>query len=98
MKLSDEDLKFLLSIRSSVLPIRVGSELLLEPYHPNQLARQFGFDEGVLANNLSFTVSPRQKRNMTDLAQMVLTFYRHDTGAKFYIPNVYFEGLCTWSY
>ena len=39
MKVSDEDLKFLLSIRSSVLPIRVGSELLLEPYYPNRFAR-----------------------------------------------------------
>ena len=96
MKLSDEDLKFLLSIRSFVLPLRVGSELLLEPYYPNRFARQLGFDQGVPANNLTFTVSLRQKRNMMDLAQTVVTFYRH--GAKFYIPNVYFEGFCTWSY
>jgi len=68
MKLSDEDFKFLLSIRSSVLPIRIGSELLLEPYYPNQFARQFGFDQGVPANTLSFTVSLRQQRNMMDLA------------------------------
>jgi len=35
---------------------------------------------------------------MIDIAQVVATFYKRDTGAKFYIPNVYFEGLCTWSY
>ncbi|KAJ8448608.1 LOW QUALITY PROTEIN: hypothetical protein Cgig2_010495 [Carnegiea gigantea] len=96
MKLSDKDLKFLLSIRSSVLSIRVGSELLMKPYYPNRFPRQFGFDQGVPANNLSFAISLRQKRNMMDLAQAVVTFYRRDTGAKFYIPNVYFEGLCTW--
>ena len=54
MKLSDEDFKFLLSTRSSVLPIRIGSEILLEPYYPNRFARQFGFDQSVPANNLSF--------------------------------------------
>ena len=42
----DGDSKFLLSIRSAVLPIRVGAELLLEPYYPNRFARQFGFDQG----------------------------------------------------
>ncbi|KAJ8445786.1 hypothetical protein Cgig2_000966 [Carnegiea gigantea] len=44
MGLSDEDFKFLLSIRSSVLPVHVGAELFLEPYCPNRFARQFGFD------------------------------------------------------
>jgi len=47
---------------------------------------------------LSFAVSLRQKRNMVDLAQVVATLYRHDTSAKFYIANVYFEGPYTWSY
>jgi len=98
MKLSDEYFKFLLSTRSSVLPIRIGSELLLEPYYPNRFARQFGFDQSVPANNLSFTISLRCQRNMTDLARAVATLYKRDTGAKFFIPNVYFEGLCIWSY
>ncbi|KAJ8430481.1 hypothetical protein Cgig2_021727 [Carnegiea gigantea] len=40
----DGDLKFLLSIQSSVLPVCIGSELLLEPYYPNRFTRQFGFD------------------------------------------------------
>jgi len=35
---------------------------------------------------------------MLDLAREVATLYKRDTGAKFFIPNVYFEGLCTWSY
>ena len=41
MKLSDKDLKFLLSIRSSVVHIRVGSELLLEPIIPIDLLVNF---------------------------------------------------------
>ena len=35
---------------------------------------------------------------MMDLAQVVETLYRRDTSAKSYIPNVYFEELCIWSY
>jgi len=54
MGLPNEDCKFLLSIRSSVFPIRVGAELILEPYYPNRFARQFGFDQGVPSNRLSF--------------------------------------------
>jgi len=54
MGLPDEDSKFLLSIRSSVLPVRVGAELILEPNYPNRFARQFGFNQGVLSNCLSF--------------------------------------------
>jgi len=98
MKLLDEDFKFLLSTRSSVLPIRIGSKLLLEPYYLNRFARQFGFDQSVPANNLSFAASFRQQRSIMELAQTVATLYRCDTGAKFFSPNVYFEGLCTWSY
>ena len=44
MGLLDENFKFLLSIRSSVLPVRVEAELILEPYYPNRFAHQFGFD------------------------------------------------------
>ena len=68
VKISDEDFKFLPSIRSFVLPIRIGSELLLEPYYPNQFTRQFGFHQGVPTNNLSLAVSLRQQRNMMGLA------------------------------
>jgi len=98
MKLSDEDLQCLLSTRSSVHPIRIGCELLLEPYYSNQFACQFGFDQSVPANNLSFAVSLGRQRNVMDLTRAVATLYKRDIGAKFFIPNVYFEGLCTWSY
>ncbi|KAJ8432611.1 LOW QUALITY PROTEIN: hypothetical protein Cgig2_032892 [Carnegiea gigantea] len=54
MGLPEEDSKFLLSIRSAVLPVRVGAELILEPYYPNRFSRQFGFDQGVPSNHLSF--------------------------------------------
>ncbi|KAJ8431210.1 hypothetical protein Cgig2_020321 [Carnegiea gigantea] len=68
MGLPEEDSKFLLSTRSAVLPVRVGAELLLEPYYPNQFARQFGFDQGGPSNHLSFFRALRQQRSIIDLA------------------------------
>ena len=69
MGLPGEDCKFLLSIRSSVFPVRVGAELILEPYYPNPFARQFGFDQDVPSNRLSFNRALRQQRTIMDLAQ-----------------------------
>jgi len=54
MGLPVEDFKFLLSIWSAVLPVRVGANLILEPYYPNRFAHHFGFDQGVPSNRLSF--------------------------------------------
>ncbi|KAJ8434336.1 hypothetical protein Cgig2_010953 [Carnegiea gigantea] len=82
--LPDENFKFLLSIWSSVLPVHVGAELLLEPYYPNRFARQFGFDQGVLSNRLSFIRALRQQRSILDLAQAYADLQMRDTGAKFY--------------
>ncbi|KAJ8449243.1 LOW QUALITY PROTEIN: hypothetical protein Cgig2_021707 [Carnegiea gigantea] len=50
-----EDFKFLLFIRSSVLPVRVGAELFLKPYYPNRFSCQFGFDQAILSNHLSIS-------------------------------------------
>jgi len=47
MGLPEEDSKFLLSIRSAVLPVCVGVELLLEPYYPNRFVHWFRFDQGI---------------------------------------------------
>ncbi|KAJ8424535.1 hypothetical protein Cgig2_025752 [Carnegiea gigantea] len=93
MGLPEEDSKFLLSIWSAVLPIRVGAKLLLEPYYPNQSARQFGFDQGVLSNHLSFIRALRQQRNVMDLAQACANLQRRYIVAKFYIPPSYYEGV-----
>ncbi|KAJ8441660.1 hypothetical protein Cgig2_019047 [Carnegiea gigantea] len=57
MKLSDEDFKFLLSIRSFELPVRIGSELLTESYYPNRFAYQFGFDQVEEAFNVAEIVA-----------------------------------------
>ncbi|KAJ8439010.1 hypothetical protein Cgig2_028456 [Carnegiea gigantea] len=92
MGLSKEDSKFVLSIRSAVLPVRVGAELILEPYYPNRFARQFGFDQGVLPNRLSFIRALRQQRSTMDLAQAHADLQRQDTGVKFYVPPSYYEG------
>ncbi|KAJ8443399.1 hypothetical protein Cgig2_018832 [Carnegiea gigantea] len=90
--------KFLLSIRSAVLPVRVGAELILEPYYPNRFARQFGFDQEVPSNRLSFIRALRQQRSVMDLAQAYADLQRRDTEAKFYIPPSYYKGVCSWDY
>ncbi|KAJ8424439.1 hypothetical protein Cgig2_003897 [Carnegiea gigantea] len=82
MGLPEEDSKFLLSIRSAVHPVRVGAELILEPYYPNRFVRQFGFDQGVSSNRLSFIRALRQQRSMMDLAQAHANLQRRDTGVK----------------
>ncbi|KAJ8439281.1 hypothetical protein Cgig2_016829 [Carnegiea gigantea] len=86
MGLSNDDFRYLLFIRSSVLPIRVASELILEPYYPNRFAHQFGFDQGVPSNNLNFSRHLRQRRNVMDLAQAFTIFCARDTRARFRIP------------
>ena len=47
----------------------IGAELLLEPYYPNRFAHQFGLDQGVLSNRLSFIRALREQRSIMDLAQ-----------------------------
>ena len=98
MGLPEEDSKFLLSIRSAVLPVCVGAKLILEPYYPNRFARQFGFDQGVPSNRLSFIRALRQQRSMMDLVQAHADLQRRDTGAEFYVPPSYYEGVCSWDY
>ena len=87
-----------MSIRSSVLPIRVRAELISEPYYPNQFARQFGFDKGVPSTCLSFIKALRQRPTIMDPAQAYADLQRRDTGAEFYIPPSYYEGVCSWDY
>ncbi|KAJ8436145.1 LOW QUALITY PROTEIN: hypothetical protein Cgig2_033640 [Carnegiea gigantea] len=72
MGLLDEDFKFLLSIRSSVLPVH--------PYYPNRFAHQFGFDQGVPSNRLGFIRALQQQRNVMDLAQAYANIQRRDIG------------------
>ncbi|KAJ8425999.1 hypothetical protein Cgig2_006249 [Carnegiea gigantea] len=93
MGLPEEDSKFLISIRSTVLPVRVWAELILEPYYPNRFSRQFGFDKGVLSNRSNFIKALRQQRSMMDLEQAHADLQRWDTGAKFYVPPSHYEGV-----
>ena len=98
MGLPYENFKFLLSIRSFVLPVHVRAEMILEPYYPNRFARQFGFDQEVPSNCLSFMKALRQQQSIMDLAQAYVHLQRTDTGAKFYVPPSYYEGVCSWDY
>ncbi|KAJ8427718.1 hypothetical protein Cgig2_022192 [Carnegiea gigantea] len=98
MGLPNEDFKFLWSIRSSILPVHVGVELLLEPYYPNRFARQSGSNQGAPSNCLSFIRAFRQQRSIMELAQARADLQRRDTGSKFYVPPSYYEGVCSWDY
>ena len=93
-----QDFKFLLFIRSSILPVRVGAELLLEPYYPNWFARQFAFNQGVPSNRLSIIRALRQQRSILDLVQAHANLLRRDTGSKVYVPSFYYKGVCSWYY
>jgi len=98
MGLPEEDSKFLLSIWSAAVSVRVGAELILEPYYPNRFSRQFGFDQGVPSYRLSFIRAFRQLRSGMDLTQAHANLQRRNTGAKFYVPPSYYEGVCSWDY
>ncbi|KAJ8433640.1 hypothetical protein Cgig2_026820 [Carnegiea gigantea] len=75
------------SIRSAALPVRVGAELILEPYYPNRFAHQFGFDQGVPSNLLGFIRALRQQRSVMNLAQAHADLQRRDTRAKEFLAS-----------
>ncbi|KAH7862077.1 hypothetical protein Vadar_034487 [Vaccinium darrowii] len=93
-----DQLEFLLSIRSANLPIRVGGDIWVEPYHPIRFARQFGFDQGVPANAFDFNVTQRGLHGIHHFATVQASFFRHNTHARFCIPSLYREASCTWWY
>lgn len=96
--LSEKRFEFLASIRSSLLPVRMGSELWLEPYYPNRFARQFGFDQGTPSNKLLFAVEKRKQCCIEDLARAQRALLMAETGSRFYIPRSTYNGACTWRY
>lgn len=85
-------------MRSLLLPVRMGRDLWLEPYYPNRFARQFGLDQGVLVNKLSFGLAKRQRCCIEDLARAQSTLLQTNTGVRFYIPRSTYEGVCTYTY
>ncbi|KAL3528752.1 hypothetical protein ACH5RR_008074 [Cinchona calisaya] len=51
-KLSLDNFEFLLSICNVSLPVRVDSDMWIEPYYPKRFARKFGCDQGVPDSDL----------------------------------------------
>jgi hypothetical protein len=96
--LSEDKSELLICIRSSLLPVRLGDDLWLEPYYPNRFARQFGFDQGVPSNKLRFGIERRRKCCIEDLAKAQRLLLRTGTGTHFYIPRSTYNGACTWAY
>ena len=96
--LVDNAFEYLICMRSALLPVRVGGHLWLEPYYPNRFARQFGFDQGVPANKLLFSVCERQRCGIEKLAIAQAVLLRKDTTTRFYIPRSTRIGECSWWY
>ncbi|XP_024177801.1 uncharacterized protein LOC112183675 [Rosa chinensis] len=97
-KLPDVLFEVLVCMRSAVLPVRVGESLFLEPYYPNRFARQFGLDQSVPSNKLTFSVSKRQQCGVEDLLRAQTILYRKNTTSRFFIPRSSRSGQCTWWY
>ena len=96
--LSDDHLGFLVCIRTAKLPVRVGEHRWIEPYFPNRFARQFGYDQGVPANKLTFGVSSRRNCSFGDMFEAQAMLSRRNTGSLFYVPRSTYQGTCTYWY
>ncbi|KAL3506730.1 hypothetical protein ACH5RR_032112 [Cinchona calisaya] len=86
-ELFPDNFEFLLSIHAASLPIKVNSDIWIEPYYPNRFARQFGFDQGVPDNDLKFSVSQRNNYHIAHLAVAQRRHFRSNTHARFFIPS-----------
>ncbi|XP_062118261.1 uncharacterized protein LOC133831870 [Humulus lupulus] len=96
--LSEDRFEMLVSMHSSMLPVRVGKELYVEPYFPNRFSRQFGFDQGVPSNELRYSFSRRMQCGIAGVAEAWTLILRRNTGIRFHIPNMTRMGQCTWWY
>ncbi|KAL6286893.1 hypothetical protein ACE6H2_011283 [Prunus campanulata] len=97
-KLSDDRFEILVCMRTSKLPIRVDNKLWLEPYYPNRFARQFGFDQSVPSDKLSFGIAKRSHCNVEDLFRAQTSLLRRNTSVLLYIPRSTRMGQCTYWY
>ncbi|KAM6546467.1 hypothetical protein CsatB_027203 [Cannabis sativa] len=96
--LSDEKFELLISMRSSLLPVRVGNNAYLEPYYPNRFARQFGFDQGVPSDKFCLSIPRRRQCGISEIAKAWVLILRRNTGIHFHIPRTLRMGQCTWWY
>ncbi|XP_060974547.1 uncharacterized protein LOC133039658 [Cannabis sativa] len=96
--LSDEKFELLISIRSSLLPVRVGNDAYLEPYYPNRFARQFGFDQGVPSDKFCLSIPRRRQCGISKIDKAWVLILRRNTGIHFHIPRTLRMGQCTWWY
>ena len=95
--LPEKHFEFLVFIRSALLPVRVGTDLCVQPYYPNRFARQFGLDQGIPTNKLKFNFAQRYDR-IEEVAKAQHLFLRRDTNALFCIPRASYTGVCTYWY
>ncbi|XP_020081335.1 uncharacterized protein LOC109704984 [Ananas comosus] len=75
--------EYIISIRQSVLPLRLGNKLHTQPYNPHRFARQFGFDQ-------SFPESinvPKLASHLGTLARCWNHFLRYGTSTNYFIPK-----------
>ncbi|XP_020081659.1 uncharacterized protein LOC109705334 [Ananas comosus] len=82
-KYPKEVYEYIISIRQSVLPLRLGNKLHTQPYNPHRFARQFGFDQ-------SFPESinvPKLANHLGTLAGCWNHFLRYGTSTNYFIPK-----------
>nr|DAD22952.1 TPA_asm: hypothetical protein HUJ06_024415 [Nelumbo nucifera] len=96
--LGGKALEFLICIRSRLLPVRVGTETVLEPYYPNRFARLLGYDQVIPYNRLSFAVADRSNRSLNDLAQAWVHILAEGFGINFVAPKRNCQVCITFSY
>ncbi|CAL2239507.1 unnamed protein product [Prunus armeniaca] len=83
---------------TSKLPVRVDNKLWLEPYYPNRFTRQFGFDQGVPSDKLSFGNAKRSHCIVEDFFRAQTSLLRRNTSVLFYILRSTRMGQCTYWY
>ncbi|KAJ1698966.1 hypothetical protein LUZ63_007478 [Rhynchospora breviuscula] len=75
---------FMVSFREGFLPHRQDDEIFAEPYCPQRVAWQFGFDQGI--PSLSIPLRP-PRVSLTSFSEYWLFILRTGTGIGFFVPH-----------
>lgn len=84
LALSQESLGHMISLRHSIIPLRMGASLFAEPYNPHRFARQFGYDQSFSA----FYDVPRRSANLGILSGYWAHHSSTGTSSRFRVPDL----------
>jgi len=77
------DFEFLVSIRYGYLPLRLESQVILEPYSPHRCAHQFGFDQEI-PHNISRPAT--LSATLEDVGKCWLSLLRRNSKCHYFVP------------